>query len=47
MNSAMWLGVYAQIAALLLPVVCCASVRAVWAVQKKAFPADFVAHLVL
>ena len=45
MNSAMWLGVYAQIGALLLPVVCFASVGAVWAVQKKAFPADFVAQL--
>lgn len=36
---------YAQFAALLLPVVCCAGIGAFWARRGTAYPADFVARL--
>lgn len=40
-----WLAAYAQIASLLLPVACCASIGAFWARSGSPYPGDFVAHL--
>lgn len=45
MRGEVWLGVYAQVATLLLPVVCCAGVGAVWGVRKHTYPAEFIAML--
>ena len=45
MTGAAWLGVYAHLAMLLLPVVCCAAVGAVWTRGTQPFPAEFVATL--
>ena len=45
MTGGLWLGVYAHVATLLLPVVCCAGVGAVWDVRKLTYPAEFIAML--
>ena len=45
MTGGLWLGVYAHVATLLLPVVCRAGVGAVWGVRKRTYPADFIAML--
>lgn len=45
MTGGLWLGVYAHVATLLLPVVCCAGVGAVWGVRKLTYPAEFIAML--
>lgn len=45
MSSVVWLGVYAHVVTLLLPVVCCAGIGAAWAVRKQAYPAEFIATL--
>lgn len=45
MTGGLWLGVYAHVATLLLPVVCCAGVGAVWGVRKRTYPAEFIAML--
>ena len=38
MRGEVWLGVSVQVATLLLPVVCCAGVGAVWGVRKHTYP---------
>jgi len=43
MTSGLLLGVYAHVARLLLPVVCCVGVGAVWGVRKRTYPAEFIA----
>jgi hypothetical protein len=45
MTLVSWLGIYAQIATLLLPVVCCTSIGAVFGLRKQSYPADFIAML--
>lgn len=45
MTSVGWLGIYAHVATLLLPVICCAGVGAAWAVRKQAYPAEFIGTL--
>ena len=45
MSGVAWLSVYAQISTLLLPVICCAAIGAVWAIKKRPYPAEFVATL--
>jgi predicted permease len=45
MNAIAWLGIYVQLWTLLLPVICCAGIGAVWAIRKQAYPAEFIAML--
>ncbi len=45
MTGVAWLGVYAHLATLLLPVVCCAGIGAAWAIKKQSYPAEFIATL--
>ena len=45
MTVGMWLDIYAHIATLLLPVVCCAGIGAVCGVRKLTYPAQFIAML--
>jgi len=45
MSGVAWLSVYAQISTLLLPVICCAAIGALWAIKKKPYPDEFIATL--
>jgi|APCry1669188970_1035186.scaffolds.fasta_scaffold00161_6 malate permease and related proteins len=45
MTVFLWLGVYAKMATLLLPVVCCTSIGAILGLRKQPYPADFIAML--
>lgn len=45
MNAVAWLAIYAQVSTLLLPIICCAGIGAVWAIRKQAYPAEFIATL--
>jgi predicted permease len=45
MTGGLWLSVYAHVATLLLPVVCCAGVGAAWGLRGLFYPAEFIATL--
>ncbi len=45
MTGGLWLGAYAHVATLLLPLVCCAGIGAVWGLRKLFYPAEFIATL--
>ncbi len=45
MTIGVWLDVYAYVATLLLPIVCCASVGAFFGMRQLNYPAEFIAML--
>lgn len=46
MTAAGWLALYLRVGALLLPVIACAAIGAVWGLRKRAYPGEFIAALV-
>jgi predicted permease len=43
MTLTLWLGLYASVAALLLPVAACAGIGAFWGWKKRSYPGEFIA----